>query len=47
MTNTIFDFKEDTSGKWQVISITTLNCDPIAMVSHLKKASGNLVQTET
>lgn len=47
MTNTIFDFVGGTIGEWKVASITTLKGDPIASVSHITKASSNLVQTET
>ncbi|TRX29698.1 chlorite dismutase family protein [Flavobacterium franklandianum] len=46
MINTIFDFIGDDSGEWKVTSITTIKGNPITAVSHLTKASSNLVQSD-
>jgi chlorite dismutase len=47
MANTIFDFIGGTTGEWKVTSMTTLKGNPLTPVSHLKKAPGDLAQSET
>lgn len=47
MTNTIFDFIGNNSGEWKVTSMTTLNGDSLAPITHLQKVASTLEQSET
>jgi len=47
MTNTIFDFIGDSSGEWEVTSITTIKGEYLKPVTHISKVPSNLVQSKS